>query len=155
VYFGSNAPAMNIGTLLVASIVFGDTIAAKHHTADQKSWPSSDTWSAFDASIGGHLVAPHPPAWPCHDPSRDDAACKDANANWNNSFWRSSQTGAMQDPSWESLNRNVDTPQNATYDQDIVSVCLVAAQDRNDVSNAIKFVGEHNSRLVVKNTGHG
>ncbi|KAG8748769.1 hypothetical protein FRC11_011898, partial [Ceratobasidium sp. 423] len=82
-----------------------------------------------------HLVAPRPPAWACHDPNYDDAACNYVKANWNNSFWRVNQTGAMQNNGF-------------------VPVYSVDTRDDDHVMRAVKFAGEYNLRLVVKNTGH-
>ncbi|QRV90427.1 FAD-binding domain protein [Ceratobasidium sp. AG-Ba] len=122
--------------------------------ASQDCWPSLDVWSAFNASVGGRLLAPRPPAWPCHDPNYDEAACQEVKANWGNSFWRSNQTGAMQDPIWESPGCGISTPRNVTCDQGFVPKYAVAAKDAEDVSKAVLFAGQHRLRLVVKNTGH-
>ncbi|KAG8703845.1 hypothetical protein FRC08_002611 [Ceratobasidium sp. 394] len=130
------------------------TFARDFCTASQKCWPSSGVWSSFNASISGRLVAPRPPAWPCHDPNYDEAACLDAKANCNNSFWRSDQVGAMQDPIWESLGCNIDTPRHEACKQGFVPVYSVAAQEASDVSKAVMFATKHKLRLVVKNTGH-
>ncbi|CAE6489921.1 unnamed protein product [Rhizoctonia solani] len=129
-------------------------LASQHCTANQTCWPSSDTWSSFNSSIDGRLVSPHPPAWPCHDPNYDELACNIAKANWNNAFWRSNQTGASQDPVWDSLLCEIDTPQNVTCEQGAVPVYSVAARDSSHVSKSVKFAGDHNLKLVVKNTGH-
>ncbi|KAF8597925.1 putative FAD binding domain protein [Ceratobasidium sp. AG-I] len=140
--------------LLCVSLLSSSALAAKLCTASQKCWPSPETWSAFNSSIGGRLVAPRPPAWPCHDPNYDEAACNEAKTNWESSFWRSNQTGAMENPVWESLGCDIDTPRNVPCDQGFVPVYSVVAVDGNDVSAAVKFAGKHRLKLVVKNTGH-
>ncbi|QRV74527.1 FAD-binding domain protein [Ceratobasidium sp. AG-Ba] len=123
-------------------------------TASQKCWPSHQVWSGFNASVGGRLVAPRPPAWPCHDPNYDEAACQIVQANWNNSFWRANQTGAMQDPIWESPGCGISTPRNVSCEQGFVPTYAIEAESPQDVSRAVKFAGKHRLRLVVKNTGH-
>ena len=143
-----------IQKLFVTLLYSSSSLAAKLCTASEPCWPSSKTWVAFNSSIGGRLVAPRPPAWHCHDPNYEEAACNEAKANWQSSFWRSNQTGAMENPLWDSPNCGIDTPRNVTCDQGFVPVYSVAAIDANDVSAAVKFAGEHRLKLVVKNTGH-
>ncbi|KAB5590657.1 hypothetical protein CTheo_5910 [Ceratobasidium theobromae] len=140
--------------LIVAAVFPTRSAAVKRCTANDKCWPSAEIWSAFNSSVGGRLVAPRPPAWPCHDPNYDEAACNDAKANWNISSWRADQTGATQDPVWEGLGCSIATPRNAICKQGFVPVYAIAAQDSSDVSEAVKFAGKHNLKLVVKNTGH-
>ncbi|QRW18486.1 FAD-binding domain protein [Rhizoctonia solani] len=129
-------------------------LAAEFCTANQTCWPSVDVWSTFNTSIGGQLVAPHPPGWACHDPNYDEIACNDFKANWNSSFWRANQTGAMENPIWDSLQCSFESPRNVTCDQGLVPQYSVDAQNEIHVSEAIKFADKYNLSLVVKNTGH-
>ncbi|KAG8719867.1 hypothetical protein FRC09_010512 [Ceratobasidium sp. 395] len=142
--------ALLTGSLFSTSVIGGTRLC----TASQKCWPSSDVWSTFNSSIHGRLVAPRPPAWPCHDPNYDEATCLNVKANWNSSFWRADQVGAMQDVIWESFGCNVDTPRNMTCKQGFVPAYSVAAQEADDVSKTVAFAAKHKVRLVVKNTGH-
>ncbi|KAG9080683.1 hypothetical protein FRC06_006280, partial [Ceratobasidium sp. 370] len=144
----------SLQALLAGTLISTSALARDLCTASQKCWPSSDVWSTFNASINGRLVAPRPPAWPCHDPNYDETACLDVKANWNSSFWRSDQVGAMQDLIWDSLDCDIDTPRNKTCTQGFVPVYSVAAQAASDVSKAVVFAAKHKLRLVVKNTGH-
>ncbi|CAE6529064.1 unnamed protein product [Rhizoctonia solani] len=141
-------------SLLVACAFSPGVLAAKHCTANDSCWPSADMWSTFNVSVGGHLVAPLPPAWACHDPNYDDAACNYVKTNWNNSFWRANQTGAMQNSVWDSPYCRTDTPRNIPCDQAFVPVYSVDARDDDHVTKAVEFAGKHNLKLVVKNTGH-
>ncbi|KAG8697051.1 hypothetical protein FRC08_006766 [Ceratobasidium sp. 394] len=140
--------------LITPALVSSAALARDLCTASQKCWPSPEVWSSFNASIGGRLVAPRPPAWPCHDPNYDEEACRVARANWDDPFWRSNQTGAMQDPVWESPGCSINTPQDVTCEQGFVPTYSVAAKDGSDVSKAVVFAGKHRLKLVVKNTGH-
>ncbi|KAG9090156.1 hypothetical protein FRC07_012173, partial [Ceratobasidium sp. 392] len=141
-------------TLIAGTTLVVASLARDLCTATQACWPSPDVWSSFNASINGRLVAPRPPAWPCHDPNYDEAACSGVKANWNDSFWRADQTGAMQDPIWDSLGCGIDTPQNQTCDPGFVPIYSVAAQEAEDVSKAVIFAAKHKIKLVIKNTGH-
>ncbi|KAJ1308120.1 hypothetical protein OPQ81_002182 [Rhizoctonia solani] len=145
-----------IGTWVWSSVflIRSTGLASKPCTTGQKCWPSVETWSSFNSSIDGCLTSPHPPAWPCHDPNYDESACNAAKENWSNAFWRSNQTGASQDPIWDSLLCGIDTPRNETCEQGAVPIYAVKARDGSHVSKAVKFARDHNLKLVVKNTGH-
>ncbi|KAF8749061.1 oxygen-dependent FAD-linked oxidoreductase family [Rhizoctonia solani] len=114
-------------------------LAAELCQANQSCWPSVDAWSTFNTSIGGQLVAPHPPGWACHDPNYDEIACNDFKANWNSSFWRANQTGAMQNPIWDSLQCSFGSPRDETCDQGFVPYYSVDAQSDIHVIEAVKF----------------
>ncbi|KAG8783723.1 hypothetical protein FRC12_019419 [Ceratobasidium sp. 428] len=144
----------SLQALLTGSLFPTTVLGRELCTASQKCWPSSDVWSTFNSSIQGRLIAPRPPAWPCHDPNYDEAACSNVKANWNSSFWRADQVGAMQDVIWESFGCDIDTPQNETCKQGFVPAYSVAAQEADDVSKAVAFAAKHKVKLVVKNTGH-
>ncbi|KAG8791887.1 hypothetical protein FRC12_007875 [Ceratobasidium sp. 428] len=60
----------------------------------------------------------------------------------------------MQDPIWESLDCDINTPQNETCKQGFAPICSAVAREASDVSKAVLFVGKYNLRLVIKNTGH-
>ncbi|CAE6533406.1 unnamed protein product [Rhizoctonia solani] len=130
------------------------TLAKDYCIANQTCWPSANTWSAFNSSVGGQLVAPRPPGWVCHDPNYDETACDSVKASWNSSFWRADQPGAMMNIFWDSPGCSVDTPRDTPCEQGFVPVYSVDARHESHVSEAVKFAGEHNLRLVVKNTGH-
>ncbi|CAE6505741.1 unnamed protein product [Rhizoctonia solani] len=139
---------------LFISVISPGVLGAQHSTADQLCWPSSKVWAALSSSIDGQLVAPRPPGWAYHDPKYDEAACNDFQANWNNSFWRANQYGAMQNPIWDSLECNIGTPRNVTCDQGFVPHCSVNAHNDNHAAEAVKFADRYNLSLVIKNTGH-
>ncbi|CAE6461869.1 unnamed protein product [Rhizoctonia solani] len=140
--------------LALTCIFLPRTLADSHCTANRTCWPSPGTWSAFNSSVDGQLIAPRPPGWVCHDPNYDEAACNNVKASWNDSFWRADQPGSMMNIFRGSPECNVDTPRNVTCEQGFVPVYSVDARNENHVSEAVKFAGEHDLRLVVKNTGH-
>ncbi|CAE6488987.1 unnamed protein product [Rhizoctonia solani] len=145
----------NLGLiLLVTRILLPGVLAAKHCTASDSCWPPFHVWSSFNSSIDGRLVAPHPSAWVCHDPNYDDTACNHVKANWNDSFWRANQAGAMQNSVWDSPDCRPDTPRSVPCDQAFVPVYAVDVRSDEHVTKAVKFAGKYNLKLVVKNTGH-
>ncbi|QRV90345.1 FAD-binding domain protein [Ceratobasidium sp. AG-Ba] len=144
----------SLQVLLAGVLASSGSLARDFCTSSEKCWPSPSVWAKFNSSVNGRLVAPRPPAWPCHDPNYDEAACNNVKANWNSSFWRSDQVGAMQSTIWESLGCNIDTPRNQTCQQGYVPAYSVEAQESSDVSKAVSFAAKNKIKLVVKNTGH-
>ncbi|CUA78435.1 hypothetical protein RSOLAG22IIIB_13146 [Rhizoctonia solani] len=145
----------SLGLVFLATCALSPgVLAAKRCTANDSCWPSLDIWFSFNSSVDGRLVAPRPPAWVCHDPNFDETACNYVKANWNNSFWRSNQTGAMQNSVWDSLECRTDTPRSIPCNQAFVPVYSVDARNDDHVTKAVKFADQYNLRLVVKNTGH-
>lgn len=60
----------------------------------QDCWPASSDWEAFNQTdVGGRLVAIHPVATSCHDPTYDKQMCQAIVAEYTNSTWRSDQIG--------------------------------------------------------------
>jgi hypothetical protein len=112
-------------------LLWSSGLAKKHCRANDECWPPLETWSSLNSSVSCRLVSPLPPAWPCLDPGYDEAACNIVKSNWDNPIWRSNQTGASQDPLWDSLDCGIDTPQNATCGRGAVPVYAVAAQNGN------------------------
>lgn len=141
-------------SLFVACASIPRVFTASHCTANDPCWPALDIWTSFNSTVDGLLVAPRPPAWACHDPNFDDAACNYVKANWNDSFWRANQTGAMQNSVWDSPNCRIDTPRTMPCDQAFVPTYSVDAQNDDHVTKAVKFANKYNLKLVVKNTGH-
>jgi hypothetical protein len=45
-------------------------------------WPSVDTWTKFNTSIGGRLIATVPLATPCHEPSFEGQKCATLQEKW-------------------------------------------------------------------------
>ncbi|CAE6527505.1 unnamed protein product [Rhizoctonia solani] len=134
-------------------LVYG-ALSVDYCSFGEKCWPSTKTWSKFNASIDGRLIAPRPPAWPCHDPDYNEAACNEVKSNWESSLWRANQAGAMQDPVWESPGCDIYTPRNVSCSQGFVPAYSVVALNGSDVSKAVSFARKYKLKLVIKNTGH-
>lgn len=122
----------------------------------QPCWPSASVWSSFNASISGRLIASHPSADPCHDPHYSVDLCAAAHANWTSSDWRTSQVGAYAGILWEVGSGSCfpDTSEQQKCDQGMVAELSVDARSVEDVQAAVRFAGQHDLYLVVKNTGH-
>ncbi|KAH7099501.1 FAD/FMN-containing protein [Auriculariales sp. MPI-PUGE-AT-0066] len=136
---------VSLASLVLAASPQHTFAATKKCTAGQACWPSADTWATFNASIGGRLVAPVPPAAVCHNDRGlyDAAACEVAKANWTNSFWRASQVGAYEDLVWENGRQEcyIDAPQDAPCQQGLVPSLATAAQSSADIQASVKIPG--------------
>ncbi|KAG0208395.1 hypothetical protein BGX28_000613 [Mortierella sp. GBA30] len=122
----------------------------------QSCWPSDSHWLMFNQTVGGRLITTKPPAYRCHEPHYDSAACHDIQQGYFFDHWRQTQPGAMQMTNWEvsgdkgclGLNRTTPCYQGA------VPLYSVAAAGVEDIQRAIRFASTNNIRLVIKNTGH-
>jgi hypothetical protein len=120
-------------------------------------------------------VRTYPAAAVCHGQTYDAEECKVARAEWDNSFWRTNQTGAYtaivwelgngqcfinssrNDPCQPGLGRNSRTRltgQRLMLTSSTVPHYSVNATCVNDIQAAVRFAGEEDLYLVVKNTGH-
>lgn len=53
-----------------------------HVLPSDSDWPSTSTWSSFNTTVNGRLIATVPIGSPCHDPNYDEAACAALQSNW-------------------------------------------------------------------------
>ncbi|KIX03880.1 uncharacterized protein Z518_07433 [Rhinocladiella mackenziei CBS 650.93] len=120
-------------------------------------WPSESTWQDFNKSIDGRLIRTFPSAAVCHGPTYDLGECDEAKEEWDNSFWRTNQTGAYTAILWELGNQQCYINSSRTDPCQpglAVPHYSVAADSVADIQAAVKFANEKDLYLVVKNTGH-
>ncbi|KAL1922720.1 uncharacterized protein VTP21DRAFT_9096 [Calcarisporiella thermophila] len=120
-------------------------------------WPDTTAWDRFNTTLGGRLLATFPPAYPCHDPHYDEAACNVVKKQWNNPLWRIDQAGAMQYETWEvdnNANCSSNTNRTSPCHQGSIPEYSVDVSDRADIQHAVRFAANNRLRLTVKNTGH-
>ncbi|CAE6451667.1 hypothetical protein ACGC1H_002457 [Rhizoctonia solani] len=84
----------------------------------------------------------------------NEPACNNIKAYRESLFWRSDQTGVMQNPLWESPGCEIYTPRNVTCGQGSVPVYIVTAFNKYDINKAISFAKKYKRTLVIKSTGH-
>lgn len=96
-----------------------DAISRRRCAYGDGCWPSDKTWNAFNASISGRLIRSYPSAAVCHIERYDGALCEAAKENWENSFWRTNQTGAYAAIAWELGDKDqcfIESPRGAPCD---------------------------------------
>ena len=68
-------------------------------------WPGEETWINFNSSLSGRLVRTFPSAAICHGQRYNAPRCNTVKEQWDNSFWRTNQTGAYTAIVWELGNQ--------------------------------------------------
>ncbi|OAP54750.1 hypothetical protein AYL99_11198 [Fonsecaea erecta] len=83
-------------------------------------------------------------------------AVSQAKQEWDNSFWRTNQSGAYTAIVWELGNQQcfINSSVTALCQPGLVPHYSVAAKSVADIEAAVKFASDKNLYLVVKNTGH-
>ncbi|KAF9450775.1 FAD-binding domain-containing protein [Macrolepiota fuliginosa MF-IS2] len=128
----------------------------------QSCWPSEQDFSSLSAQLSQPLIRPVPPASACYPVGNPSGNCSDVQQNWSDANWRADQPGAYENINFETYtNRNdsisgcyLNTTLGLPCDQGSVPPIGVDARTVEDVQAAVRFAGQHNLRLVVKNTGH-
>ncbi|KAI0073141.1 FAD-binding domain-containing protein [Panus rudis PR-1116 ss-1] len=125
-------------------------------------WPSDAEFAKLASQLSQPLIHPLPPASACYPISNPSGNCTEVLANWQNYTWHADQPGSMQSPNFETFihkNGSIEACYgNVTLglpcQQGSVPVLGVDARSLEDIQTAVKFAGEHNLKLVIKNTGH-
>jgi hypothetical protein len=124
-------------------------------------WPTEQDFASLSSHLSQPLLRPVPPAFACYPVNNPSGNCSDVQSHRRDSIWRSDQPGAYENINFESYvfkNGSI----NACYlnttlgipcKQGNVPPIGVDARTVEDVQAAVKFVGQHNLRLVIKNTG--
>ncbi|KAF9528446.1 FAD binding domain-containing protein [Crepidotus variabilis] len=127
----------------------------------QDCWPNDVAFSTFSQKLSQPLIRPTPIAATCYSNS-SSSSCLDATTNFHNSTWRTDQPGASQNINFETYIRRNGTVEGCYLNVTLGDPCKqgsvppigVDARNSQDVQAAVRFVKEHNLKLVVKNTGH-
>ncbi|KAI1267176.1 FAD/FMN-containing isoamyl alcohol oxidase MreA [Xylariaceae sp. FL1019] len=116
-------------------------------------WPTDETWSAFNASIGGNLIRTIPIGQVCHDPHYDEETCENLKSRWLDpevhiDSSHSVQSGLFANASCDPMAPR-EEPCIGTYVQ-----YSVAVNNADDISKTVHFANAQNIRLVIRNTAH-
>ncbi|KAF7777755.1 CAZyme family AA7 [Agaricus bisporus var. burnettii] len=125
-------------------------------------WPTEQDFTSLTSHLSQPLLRPVPPATACYPIDNPSGNCSDAQSHRRDSIWRADQPGAYENINFEShLFQNgsisacyLNTTLGIPCEQGNVPPIGVDARTVEDVQAAVKFAGQHNLRLVVKNTGH-
>ncbi|KAL4908218.1 hypothetical protein BDW74DRAFT_147070 [Aspergillus multicolor] len=117
-------------------------------------WPDRATWSSFNQSIDGRLVATVPLGRPCHGSAYNAAVCDTLGEEWTLPEIHYETSSSIMAPFFANGSCDpfhpVDKP--CTLDNYIVYAVNVSRPEH--ISKAIQFTTKHNIRTVIRNTGH-
>jgi hypothetical protein len=122
------------------------------------SWPSQETWTLFNSTLGGALIESVPLAAPCYSnwPQQHDvAACAYVREHWNDPHMHVEDPTSAMFPLYQG--RTCMPTENPTASNCTLggyAAYSVAATEVAHVQLALNFARNANLRLVVRNTGH-
>lgn len=122
-------------------------------------WPSSETWNAFNQTLGGKLIATLPIGSPCHDSfdgvkTFDASECSRIQEQWVNPQLHVDSTHSTMAAFFANESCDPFSDRNTPCVAGTYIVYAVAARDEADYRATIAFARLHNIRLVIRNTGH-
>ena len=120
-------------------------------------WPTPQTWQAFNATIGGRLIATIPIGSPCHDDefaTYDAQACKDLQAEWEQPQIHYESSSSIMAPFFANQSCDPFLPRSARCVVGTYVGYAVDVTSPDDVSKTLAFATKNNIRLAVRNTGH-
>ncbi|KAK0631177.1 hypothetical protein B0T17DRAFT_486958 [Bombardia bombarda] len=120
------------------------------------SWPSTQLWNSFNATVDGALIKTVPLAAPCYNnwPQRDAAACQYVTEHWSDPHLHVNDPTSAQFPVFQGRTcLPTDDPSKICTLGGYASYS-VAVTKVSQIQLALNFARNANIRLVVKNTGH-
>jgi hypothetical protein len=118
------------------------------------NWPSNSEWATLNSTVRGRLLKPAPPAAACHPgrPEYNKAECDVVVKGWRDSDWHAKDPVSNMWQNWNNYSCSP-TAENGC-NGDGYPVYVVAAQEADDVVQAVKFASRNGVRLNIKSTGH-
>ncbi|KAK1995543.1 FAD binding domain-containing protein [Colletotrichum falcatum] len=117
-------------------------------------WPSTASWDALNATVGGRLVATAPIGSPCHDPTYDAEACAALQSSWSNPLTHLPSSSSVMQSYFANQSCDPFTDRAIPCTLGNYVSYAVDVQSAEHVSSALKFAKDNNLRVVVRNTGH-
>lgn len=107
----------------------------------QACWPTEKDWQDLSQRVGGRLIKAVSPIAACEKNS-SSSECKQALAKAKDPLYLQAQPGATQMTGWQGAW------------QSSLSSFVVAAENSQDIAQAVMFAKKHHLKLVIKGTGH-
>ncbi|KXH43236.1 long-chain-fatty-acid-CoA ligase [Colletotrichum nymphaeae SA-01] len=155
-FFG---PLSIVGLAIIAAFILGPNYSSWDRpfctcTDGDSCWPSELQWQDLNASVGGRLIAPVPPASVCHDPNYDEAECAAIREDWVWPEIHESWPGGIQSPYWQNSSCDPFSPVDIPCTLGHSVSYAINVTNAEDVVQGLSFVRRHSLRLAIKNTGH-
>lgn len=121
-------------------------------------WPSPQQWSEFNATLGGKLITTVPIGSVCHTRGEyaayDANSCADLISDWAFPVTHY-ETSSSPMASWfANFSCDPFLAPDAPCNIGPVQWFTVNVSAAEDVQKTIRFIRDHNLRLVIRNTGH-
>ncbi|OJJ51527.1 hypothetical protein ASPZODRAFT_12348 [Penicilliopsis zonata CBS 506.65] len=117
-------------------------------------WPSDTKWATLNTTVGGRLVATVPIGTPCHDPTYNETACAELQANWYLPETHLSSSSSVMQAYFANQSCDPFTAESRPCLLGNYVSYAVNVSSSDDVVAAIKFAKSNNVRFVIRNTGH-
>ncbi|KAI0179156.1 FAD binding domain-containing protein [Hypoxylon sp. FL1284] len=127
-------------------------------------WPGPDVWDALNKTVDGQLIATVPIAAPCHytfiDNSGKNASvynhdvCDDLRDNWYSATTHLPSPSSPMSYQFTNDSCNPFLAPDAPCTLGYYVSYTVNATTAAHIQTALRFVQQHNIRLVIRNTGH-
>ena len=126
---------------------------------EDSCWPSKQDWDNLNSTVGGHLVKTVPLGAVCRysfgNVSYYDAtACAKLKASWNLVDPHLLSSSSMMQQLWVNASCDPFDPPSTACLVDGYVLYTINVTQQSDVKAGLRFVQDHNIRLVVRNTGH-
>ncbi|KAK4622346.1 FAD-linked oxidoreductase ZEB1 [Fulvia fulva] len=144
-------------TLFPPPVLTTDTDARCICVPGHECWPSEDTWTTSNDTLGGNLVAPTPSAAPCHDSAFGDykaTTCSQLQEGWTLPDTHYATSSSLMAPFF--ANQSCD-PFAGRSSRCIIGAYVSHAVDvrcADHVRRALASAQRHTVRIVIRNTGH-
>ncbi|KAF2648010.1 hypothetical protein K491DRAFT_264758 [Lophiostoma macrostomum CBS 122681] len=152
------------------SFLFSSSIVAASSckcTPESSWWPSPAEWSALNATLSGALIQSIPPASVCYpsEPNYNEAECGYVRSQWSNSTFHAENPISIDYPTrihnpcspiWPNGTSVTGDPNAGGKGCSLGALppYVVNATTAEQVSETVKWAGERDIRVIVKNTGH-
>ncbi|KAJ5447299.1 FAD-binding type 2 [Penicillium cf. griseofulvum] len=120
-------------------------------------WPGHHTWTRFNNTVDGKLIATVPIASVCHIDSftlYDQSQCAQLQSNWGFAVTHYKNPSSIMAPIFTNLSCNPFSSKDSPCTIGNYVQYAVNATDATHVQKTIHFAARHNIRLVIRNTGH-
>ncbi|KAI0011566.1 isoamyl alcohol oxidase [Xylariaceae sp. FL0662B] len=117
-------------------------------------WPSEQTWSSFNASVGGKLIRTVPLGNVCHDPQYDKVGCDALKSVWTDPITHIESSHSVMSALYANASCDPLAPREAECVIGTYVQYAVNASSADDISKTIEFAHERNIRLVIRNSAH-
>ncbi|KAI9651893.1 MAG: hypothetical protein M1831_007515 [Alyxoria varia] len=153
-------------TILLVSPLFtsgNPTVDSREPRADKgqcrylpgdEGWPSRTEWSKLNDTVGGKLIGTVPLGSPCHDPTYDAAQCAQLESTWPTPQIHAADPSSMMGAYFQNRTCDPFRPRDSPCTLGNLPAFSINIASAEDVVAGLEFAKKHNTRLIVKNTGH-